>query len=384
KQKPVYIIAEAGVNHNGSLEMAKKLIDIAADAGADAVKFQTFTADNLLKKGTKKAPYQLVSTGSEADQYQMIKDLELSPEAHFMLADYAKSRNIDFLSTPFDIPSAKFLAEKFKLPYMKVPSCDLTNAPLLYEIAKSNKKIILSTGMSKSDEIEEALGVISFAWENTGEKPSEAAFKRSYNHPETQKILAEGVTLMHCISNYPAPRDAMNLNAIKTMSNKYNIPVGYSDHSLGIDIALMAVALGANTIEKHFTIDKNLPGPDHPASLDAKELKEMVSEIRKIEKLRAEGKSPSQYIDSVADEKIVMGSGVKEPHACELQNIVPMRKSLVANSDIKKGQVIKAENIIAKRPAVGIPPIKYWEIIGSTAEKDYTKDEEFISPIKSV
>lgn len=376
----IYIIAEAGVNHNGSLEMARQLIDIASDAGADAVKFQTFTANNLLKKGTKKAPYQQVTTGDATDQYQMIKELELSPEAHFMLAEYAKSKNIDFLSTPFDQPSAKFLADNFSMTYMKVPSCDLTNAPLLYDIAKANKHIILSTGMSKMSEIEDALSIIGFALENTGEKPSQAAFKRSYNRIETQKILANCVTLMHCVSNYPAPRDAINLRSIKTMADTYKIPVGYSDHSLGIDVALMAVAVGAVMIEKHFTIDKNLEGPDHPASLDAKELKEMVTGIRKIEALRAEGKSLAQYIDDVADAEIVLGNGIKQPHACELQNIVPMRKSLVANAEIKKGEIIRSEDVIPKRPATGIAPIGYWEIIGSTAEKHYTKDEEFILP----
>lgn len=376
-KKPVYIIAEAGVNHNGSLDLAKKLIDIAADAGADAVKFQTFTADNLLKKGTKKAPYQIVTTGSEDDQYQMIKNLELSEEAHFILADYAKAKNIDFLSTPFDQPSAKFLADNFSMPYMKVPSCDLTNAPLLYSIAKDNKRIIVSTGMAKMDEIEQALGVIAFAWEDSAEKPSETAFRNSYNKPENRKKLGQGVTLLHCVSNYPAPRDAINLRAMQTIAEKYNIPAGYSDHTLGIDVALMATALGAAIIEKHFTIDKNMEGPDHPASLDANELKEMVDGIREIEKLQKQGKSVQQYIDAVEDAKIVLGNGIKEPQTCELQNIIPMRKSLVANMDIKKGQVITAEDVIPKRPATATPPIKYWEIVGSIAAKDYSKDEEF-------
>ncbi len=324
---PTFIIAEAGVNHNGSLELAKKLVDVAKEAGVDAVKFQTFKTEKVVSKFAPKAEYQIKNTGNNESQYEMIKKLELTEEEFIELYKYTKEKGLIFLSTPFDFESADFLEDL--VPAYKISSTDLTNLPFLEYIAKKGKPIILSTGMATLGEIEEAVNTI-----------------KKYN---------EDIILLHCITNYPADFEELNLRAIKTLKEAFKLPVGYSDHSLGIYAPIAAVTLGAIVIEKHFTIDKNLPGPDHKASLNPEELKEMVKAIRLTEK--------------------ALGDGIKRPTFSEEKIKKVARKSLVANIDIPKGSIIKREMVTIKRPGIGIEP-KYLDIVvGKMAKRDIKKDE---------
>ena len=325
--KPCFIIAEAGVNHNGSLELAKKLIDAAKDARADAVKFQTFKAENVVIKNARKAEYQKIA--KEESQYEMLKKLELTEEDFRELADYAKKKNILFLSSPFDKESVDLLYE-LDMPAFKVASGEITNFPLLRYIAKKAKPIILSTGMSTLGEVEEALNVIR----------SEGA---------------EDVILLHCVSNYPARMEDVNLRAMETLKQAFKIPVGFSDHTLGITASIAAVALGACVIEKHFTLDRNLPGPDHKASLEPDELKEMVKAIRDVEN--------------------VLGGGIKRPTTNEEEIKKIARRSVIAKIDISEGTVITEDMLDVKRPGTGIEP-KYFDlIIGMRAKKDIKKSD---------
>ena len=327
--RDVFIIAEAGVNHNGSLENAIKLIDVAIEAGVDAVKFQTFKSENMVCKHAQKATYQKETTDIEESQFTMLKKLELSKEAHERLQKYCGDRGVLFLSTPFDLESIEYLDE-IGVPIMKIPSGEVTNYPYLKKIAQTQKKIIMSTGMCKMEEIEKAIKVL-----------------KEYKCGE--------ITLLHCNTEYPTPFSDVNLNAMITLKEKFNVNVGYSDHTLGIDIPIAAVALGAAVIEKHFTLNKNMEGPDHKASLDPEELKQMVKAIRNVE--------------------IALGNGVKEPSNSEKKNMEVARKSIVAKVDIQKGMMFSEDNITTKRPGGGINPMRWNEIIGTRAKRDFIIDE---------
>lgn len=327
----VYIIAEAGVNHNGDMELAKKLIDVAADAGVDAVKFQTFKTENLVTVNATKADYQKATTDKDESQFAMIKKLEIDEAAHLTLMSYCESKKIQFLSSPFDLDSIDLLV-KLNLPLLKVPSGEITNYPYLKKIAASGKPVIVSTGMCELHEVKEALSVLT-----------------------SEGLSLSDITVLHCNTEYPTPMEDVNLLAMKTMETELGVKVGYSDHTLGVEIPTAAVALGAQVIEKHFTLDKEMEGPDHKASLDPKELTAMVSAIRNIEKS--------------------LGHGKKQPSQSEVKNMPIARKSLVAKRAIKKGESFSEDNLAIKRPGDGISPMKWSEYIGQTASRDYQADE---------
>lgn len=328
--KHVFIIAEAGVNHNGSLKTAKELVDKAKNCGVDAVKFQTFRADNLVSKKAKKAAYQKKSTDLNETQFEMIKKLELSFDHHVELIKYCKKKDIQFLSSPFDLGSIDLLYG-LGLDLFKIPSGEIINLPFLVKIGKLNKKIILSTGMADLGEIEDALNVLI-----------------------EQGTKKRNITVLHCNSEYPTPFEDVNLNAMLTIKNAFNISVGYSDHTKGIEVPIAAVALGAEVIEKHFTLDKNMEGPDHRASIEPDELNLMVDAIRNIEK--------------------ALGTGIKKPSPSEIKNIKIVRKSIHSNCDIRKGDLIDYTKITMKRPGDGISPMFVNSIIGKMAKKDILKD----------
>lgn len=351
----VFIIAEAGVNHNGSLEMAMRLVDVAADAGADAVKFQTFKADQLVTRAAPKAEYQIRTTGTDESQLEMIRKLELSVKDHEALISRCRERGISFLSTPFDLESVGLLASIFDLPQLKIPSGDITNAPLLLACALTGKPVILSTGMSTLGEIEDALGVLAFGYLNTGEAPALATFRAAYGAPEGRALLADHVVLLHCTTEYPAPPVEVNLRAMDTLAVAFGLPVGYSDHTVGIAIPVAAVARGATVIEKHFTLDRTLPGPDHKASLEPHELMQMVQSVRIVEQ--------------------ALGSATKVPAATELRNREVARKSLVADCPVSSGELFTVDNLCAKRPGTGRSPMEYWDLLGRVAQRDYLQDE---------
>ena len=331
KANKVFIIAEAGVNHNGSIHLAKKLIDKAAFSGADAVKFQTFKAENLVSKNAPKADYQKLTTNSRESQFDMVKNLELDESAHKELIACCKEANIMFLSTPFDIDSVNLLYD-MGLEIFKIPSGEITNLPYLRRIGSLNKRVILSTGMSNLKEIEIALEILT----NAG-------------------TLKENITVLHANTMYPTPMEDVNLKAMQTMRDKFDISVGYSDHTLGIEVDIAAVAMGATIIEKHFTLDKKMEGPDHKASLDPNELKSMVNAIRNIEK--------------------AIGDGVKRSTKSEKPNIDIARKSIVAKKEIKKGEIFSENNLTTKRPGTGISPMDWDSIIGKASKRDYQVDD---------
>lgn len=351
-----YIIAEAGVNHNGSLEMAKQLVDVAAEAGADAVKFQTFKSKKVVSKFASKAEYQKETTGQEESQLEMVQKLELDEQAHQELIQYCRERRIEFLSTPFDEDSLVLLVKGLQLSVLKIPSGEITNAPLLLKFAETKCPLILSTGMSTLGEVEQALGVLAFGYINKGEQPSIEAFQEAYMSEEGQKALKQYITLLHCTTEYPAPFEEVNLRVMDTLRQAFGLPVGYSDHTSGIVVPIAAVARGAVVIEKHFTLDRTLPGPDHQASLEPKELREMVQAIRQVEK--------------------AMGVSVKVPTFSELKNKEIARKSIVAASNVRAGEIFTSNNITVKRPGTGMSPMRYWEVIGKQASRDYLEDEE--------
>lgn len=355
--RQVYVIAEAGVNHNGSIEMARQLIDIAAQAGADAVKFQTFSADALVSGDAPKAKYQQAAAPQES-QYAMLKKLELDDAMHYHLIQHSKARGIQFLSTPFDVKSLDLLVNKFGLHLVKIPSGEMTNAPFLLEIASTGKAAILSTGMSTLGEIETALGVLAFGYLGGKSKPSPQAFARAFASSAGQKKLGQKVTLLHCTTEYPAPYGDVNLQAMDTLRQAFGLPVGYSDHTDGIAVAIAAAARGAVIIEKHFTLDKNLPGPDHKASLEPDDLAALVGSIRQVE--------------------LAQGDGRKVPAKTEINNRLVARKSLVAARDIAQGEPFSEKNLAAKRPGDGMPPIRFWEMIGRKATRNYRKDERIM------
>ena len=327
----VLIIAEAGVNHNGDIDIAKKLVDVAAESGADIVKFQTFKSENCVSRNAQKAEYQLQTTNKQESQLDMIKKLELDLETHNILISYCKQKNIEFLSTPFDMESVDLL-HNLGLEIFKIPSGEITNLPYLRKIGKYNKQVILSTGMANLGEIESAIAVLV-----------DSGTKR------------ENITLLQCNTEYPTPFADVNLKAMKSLKKAFHLPVGYSDHTPGIAIPLAAVGMGAKVIEKHFTLDKNMEGPDHKASLEPCELKAMVQGIREIE--------------------LALGDGIKQTSASEAKNKPIARKSIVANCAIKKGEILSENNLYTKRPAGGISPMEWDKVIGTKAVRDFEPDE---------
>ncbi len=328
-----FIIAEAGVNHNGDIKIAKNLIDVAVEARADAIKFQTFKAENVVTSSTPKAKYQIKNMGADESQFEMLKKLELPASAYKELFAYCKEKNILFMSTPFDEESADFL-DGMGMDIFKIPSGEITNKPLLQHIAAKGKPILLSTGMSYLGEVEKAVIWINEIWDRPDKKPE--------------------LTLLHCVSNYPASEEDSNLLAMKTMEVAFGLPVGYSDHTLGVDIPIAAVAMGAKVIEKHFTLDRNLEGPDHKASLEPDELRAMISAIRKVEK--------------------ALGDGIKKPAKNESELRKVARRSLVLTRDVKSGETITVNDVTSKRPGTGIEPEFLDFIAGMKVKKDILAD----------
>lgn len=351
----VFIIAEAGVNHNGDLDTARRLIDAAVAAGADAVKFQTFKAENLVTQHAGKAGYQKVTTDANESQLAMLKRLELKYEFHFGLLDYCKRQGIEFLSTAFDFESLDFLVNELGVNTLKIPSGEITNGPFLLVHAQTGKRIILSTGMATLGEIETALGVLAFGYLGQDLPPSLDAFRRSYSSAQGQAVLRDKVTLLHCTSEYPTPVENINLGAMDVLQQSFGLDVGYSDHSVGLLVPVVAAARGATVIEKHFTLDRTLQGPDHQVSLEPDELKEMVRSIRDVEK--------------------VLGLRLKCPQPLELENRQVVRKSLVAKRAISAGEQFNDENLTLKRPGTGKSPMDYWAMLGRTSRRDYDADE---------
>lgn len=325
----IFIIAEAGVNHNGDIETAKKLVDAAVEARADAVKFQTFKTENLVCRNAMKAAYQMETTDAEESQFAMLKKLELTPDMHEELMDYCREKKIMFLSTPFDVDSLHYLVER-GVELIKLPSGEITNYPLLREAAKTGKKIILSTGMSTMNEVRSAMEVLK----DNG---------------------CTDITVLHCNTEYPTPYADVNLTAMQTIRKETGAAVGYSDHTPGIEIPIAAAALGAKVIEKHFTLDRNMEGPDHKASLEPEELAQMVKAIRHIE--------------------AALGEGDKEPSQSERKNMAVARKSIVAGHDIKEGEIFTEENLTTKRPGTGLSPMLWNQVMGRKAKRDFLADE---------
>jgi N,N'-diacetyllegionaminate synthase len=330
RSERVFIIAEAGVNHNGSLDMALQLVDVAANAGADAVKFQTFSADALVSKSAQKADYQKQSTDADESQYTMLKRLELSEADHLVIIEHCQQRDIQFLSTPFDAASIQLL-HRLGMTTYKIPSGELTNLPYLRRVASVAQQVILSTGMANLGEVEAALTVLVQAG-----------------------LSRDQVTVLHATTEYPCPVSEVNLRAMQTMAQAFGVQVGYSDHTKGIEVPIAAVALGAKIIEKHVTLDNTLPGPDHQASLEPHELTAMVTAIRHVEQ--------------------ALGDGIKRPTASEQKNISVARKSIVAAKPIKAGELLTADNLTVKRPATGISPMRWDEVVGQAAKQDFDVD----------
>jgi N-acetylneuraminate synthase len=350
----VLIIAEAGVNHNGDPEMALGLIDAAASAGADVVKFQTFNAASLVTQTAPKAAYQEIAFNTDETQFEMLKKLELGHPAHYMLKRYAEKKGLRFMSTAFDQESLEFLSNDLKLEILKIPSGEATNGPLLLEYGKTRRDLILSTGMTNLDEVKQALSVLAFGLAG-GIKPSIETLNKTFHSEQGQRDLKEHVTLLHCTSDYPTSFSDANLRAMETLRSTFGLRVGYSDHTEGILAATTAASLGAEVIEKHFTLDRTLPGPDHTASLEPLELRAMVENIRSIGNL--------------------LGDGGKSPREGEVKNQGAARKSLVARTEIKKGELFSNRNLITKRPGTGISPMEFWEYIGRKSEKHYLPDD---------
>lgn len=348
------VIAEAGVNHNGSLDMAVQLVDVAVDAGADVVKFQTFQASKLVTAVAPKAVYQVQNTQQDGNQLDMLKQLELSHADHHVLLQHCRTRGIRFMSTGFDAEALTFLAT-LDMPAVKMASGDITCGPLLLQAARMGPPLIVSTGMSTLADIEDALGVIAFALTSAEIPTGRRDFQAAFCSPEGREALRRKVTLLHCVTQYPAPPHAVNLRAMDTLAAAFGLPVGYSDHTLGIEISLAAVARGATVIEKHFTLSRQLPGPDHAASLEPQELKQLVSGIRHIE--------------------AALGSSIKAPAPEEMPNRAVARRSLVAARPIVHGSVIAAADLAFKRPGTGMSPIDFWDMLGRVAPRDFGTDE---------
>ena len=353
----VFVIAEAGVNHNGSLSTAIDMVDVAAASGADAVKFQTFRAAAMIQEAAPKADYQVAATGSAQSQREMIAALELSAEAHVAIAEHCVSRGIRFLSTPFDHESLDLLTTTLGMSTIKIPSGEVTNLPYILDIGRRAKDVILSTGMCTMKEIEVALKVIAFAFDpsTSGRLPSRTELATPLSDIE-RSLLTGRVTVLQCTTEYPAPIEEANLRAMLSIRDVFGLAVGYSDHTLGSTAAVTACALGATMIEKHFTLDKHQPGPDHKASLEPDELK--------------------SYVQAIRDVSRAMGNGVKAPSASELKNIDIARKSIVAATRIAKGELLTAANLTFKRPGTGRAPAEYFELLDTKASRDYEEDEQ--------
>lgn len=341
----VFIIAEAGVNHNGDLSLAQQLVEKAKEAGADAVKFQTFSAERLAHHELAKADYQQSNDGASETQFSMLKRLELSLENHHILKEYCRICGIQFMSSAFDPESTNFLVHGLGCDVIKAGSGELTNAPLLLHLARKKVKVILSTGMSNLSEIEQALGVLAFGYLEADAQPSLVEFQKAYNSQKGFEFLQEKVTLLHCTSEYPASPETINLRTMKTLHQAFKLAVGFSDHSLGIHIPIAAAAMGAQIIEKHVTLDKTLPGPDHKASLDFKEFGQMVTQIRDIER--------------------ALGHGRKIPVDVELKTAQVVRKFLVATQDIHQGDLFTEHNLGSLRvQGNGCSPVLLWSFLG--------------------
>ena len=330
-KRRVFIIAEAGVNHNGSILIAKKMIDAAAKAGVDAIKFQTFKAENVISRFAPKVEYQKINTRKKESQLEMVKKFELNQAMHKELLSYCSNKKIMFLSTPFDLDSVDLL-QRLGLKLFKIPSGEITNLPYLRKVGSLRKKLIVSTGMSTLKEVKDALSILVKSGTNK-----------------------KDITVLHCNTEYPTPFADVNLYAMLTIKNQLKVAVGYSDHTLGIEVAIAAASLGATVIEKHFTIDKNMPGPDHRASLEPGELAAMVKAIRNVEK--------------------ALGNGIKKSSPSELKNMAVVRKSIVAARDIIIGEIFTPQNLAVKRPGKGISPMEWDKVIGRKAKRNFKQDE---------
>ncbi|MBF0454295.1 MAG: N-acetylneuraminate synthase [Magnetococcales bacterium] len=351
----VFILAEAGVNHNGDLDLARRLIDKAVEAGVDAVKFQSFNPQQLVAHHAPKANYQKGSGGAGESQRRMLEKLALSEADHHHLLDHCRQQGITFLSTPFDEISLNFLVKQLGLTTLKLSSGAVTHGPLLLAAAQSGAKIILSTGLCNLGEVEQALMVLAYGLTPPNNPPGTAAFEQAYCRPDGREALLEKVTLLHCTTQYPTPVEAVNLRAMDTLHNAFGLPVGYSDHTAGISIPLAAVARGASVIEKHFTLDTTLPGPDHKASLEPEQLKAMVGGIREVE--------------------AALGDGFKRLMASERENRSVVRTSLTALQDIAQGELFTSDNLGVKRPGTGIAPRHYWSWLGRRSSRAFVQDE---------
>ncbi|MCP4275857.1 MAG: N-acetylneuraminate synthase [Gammaproteobacteria bacterium] len=353
-----YVIAEAGVNHNGDPKLASQLVDVAVEAGADAIKFQTFKAGKLATASAIKAGYQQQTTKVDESQLAMLKRLELGQDAHHDLYAYCNEKGIEFLSSAFDPDSLEFLVSDLGLNTLKIPSGEITNGPSLLAHARTGCDLIISSGMATLEEVEQALGVIAFGMvhdSNAAIPPSSVSFMEAYRSLQGQQLLREKVRVLHCTTEYPAPLEDINLKAMQTMRTAFGLDIGYSDHSEGITVPIAAVALGACMIEKHLTLDKTLPGPDHRASLEPDELKAMVEGVRAVE--------------------LALGNGEKVPMSSELGNRDVARKSLVAAAEIREGEIFTEDNLTIKRPGTGRSPMEFWDMLGEKSKADYRVDE---------
>lgn len=349
------IIAEAGVNHNGSLKMALELVERAHRAGADLVKFQTFEASKLATSKAPKAAYQKRQTDVDESQLEMLTRLQLSPSDHQALINHCTELGIGFLSTPFDQSSLQLLVRGFGLQRIKLGSGELTNGPLLLDTGRENVDVILSTGMGTLAEVEEALGALAFGMARPGADPSRRVIAETLRDPGVWPLLRERVTLLHCTTEYPAAVADTNLRAMDTLRTAFGLRVGYSDHTEGKAISIAAVARGAEVIEKHFTLDRSLPGPDHAASLEPEELKDLVRDIRAVEE--------------------ALGTGIKQPSAAEHSNRPVARKSLIAARSLKAGQVLGAGDVRVMRPGAGVSPMEFWDRVGTPILRDVAAGE---------
>jgi N-acetylneuraminate synthase len=354
--EPVLIIAEAGVNHNGDRNRALQLVNAAVDARADIIKFQTFEAKSLLRSSAPKAAYQIEATGKQESQFEMISNLALDHEDHIEIANYCSTKGIEFMSTPFDIPSLAFLVKHLDAKRLKIASGDLTHGPLLYNAALTGLPIILSTGMATLDEVKDAIGLLALAWIENRPPEKEEDLGHWAEIARQDAITKDRLTLLHCTSAYPTPVSDVNLSAMDTLRVETNLTVGYSDHTIGITVPIGAVACGARVVEKHFTLDRTLPGPDHQASLEPQELNAMVQAVRDMEK--------------------AFGTGEKAPMEIEKNTAFVARRSIVAGeSGLKQGEAITTENVEFKRPADGFPPTEIWRLLGMKARDDIKADE---------
>lgn len=350
-----FIIAEAGVNHNGSLKLAKELVDVAVQARADAVKFQTFKAENLASKSAPKAEYQKDLTEKTESQLDMLKRLELTDDMHQELLSYCQSQDIQFMSTAFDLHSLDYLLKEIQLPILKISSGDITNGPLLVKAAQSGKDIIISTGMGSLEEVQQALAALAYGYCHKEDPKNLEQIQQSFKDTQAQELLKKHVSVLHCTTEYPTPYQDVNLAVMDKLKSTFGLTIGLSDHTPGIAVPLAAVARGAQIIEKHFTLDKSMEGPDHKASLDPTELKQMVQGIRQVEQ--------------------AIGTDIKKPAPSEIKNMPIARKSLVAHCEIRQGDKFSQQNLTVKRPGTGANPMMFWNYLGKEADKTYQEDE---------